>query len=58
MTPEEFKNKAQELYDKHKGFAGEDGHMDVDALLTECLISLGYKEGTDILWSMQDFWYA
>ena len=32
--------------------------MDVDALLTECLISLGYKEGTDILWSMQDFWYA
>ena len=58
MTPEEFKNKAQELYDKHKGFAGEDGHIDVDALLTECLISLGYKEGTDILWSMQDFWYA
>ena len=58
MTAEEFKNKAQELYDKHKGFAGEDGHMDVDALLTECLISLGYKEGTDILWSMQDFWYA
>ena len=58
MTPEEFKNKAQELYDKHKGFAGEDGHMDVDALLTECLISLGYKEGTDILWSMKDFWYA
>ena len=58
MTPEEFKNKAQELYDKHKGFAGEEGHMDVDALLTECLISLGYKEGTDILWSMQVFWYA
>ena len=58
MTPEEFKNKAQELYNKHKGYAGEDGHMDVDALLTECLISLGYKEGTDILWSMQDFWYA
>ena len=58
MTPEEFKNKAQELYNKHKGYAGEDGHMDVDALLTECLISLGYKEGTDILWSMQNFWYA
>lgn len=58
MTPEEFKNKAQELYNRRKGYAGEDGHMDVDALLTECLISLGYKEGTDILWSMQDFWYA
>lgn len=58
MTPEEFKNKAQELYNKHEGYAGEDGHMDVDALLTECLISLGYKEGTDILWSMRCFWYS
>ena len=58
MTPEEFKNKAQELYNKHEGYAGEEGHLDVDALLTECLISLGYKEGTDILWSMQDFWYV
>lgn len=58
MTPEEFKNKAQELYNKHEGYAGEDGHIDADALLTECLISLGYKEGTDILWSMRDFWYS
>lgn len=58
MTPEEFKAKAQELYDEHEGYTGEDGHMDVDALLTECLVSLGYKEGTDILWSMRDFWYA
>ena len=58
MTPEEFKNKAQELYDKHKGYAGEEGHIDVDALLTECLISLGYKEGIDILWSMRCFWYS
>lgn len=58
MTPEEFKNKAQELYNKHKGYAAEEGHLDVDALLTECLISLGYKEGTDILWSMKGFWYV
>ena len=57
MTPAEFKAKAQELYDKHKGFAGEEGHMYVDDLLTECLNSLGYKEGTDILWSMSGFWY-
>ena len=55
MTPAEFKAKAQELYDKHKGWAGEEGHMDVDDLLTECLNSLGYKEGTDILWSMSGF---
>lgn len=58
MTPAEFKAKAQELYDKHKGWAGEEGHIDVDNLLTECLDSLGYQEGTDILWSMSDFWYA
>lgn len=58
MTPEEFKNKAQELYNEHEGYAGDGGHRDVDALLTECLISLGYKEGTDILWSMRDFWYS
>lgn len=58
MTPEEFKAKAQELYDEHKGFAGEQGHMDVDSLLTECLDSLGYSEGTKILWSMRCFWYS
>lgn len=58
MTPEEFKNKAQELYDKYRGFAGEEGHSDVDDLLTECLNSLGYEEGTKILWSMRGFWYA
>ena len=49
MTPEEFKAKTQELYNKNKGCAGEEGHMDVDDLLTECLNSLGYQEGTDIL---------
>lgn len=58
MTSAEFKAKAQELYDKHKGWAGEEGHMDVDDLLTECLNSLGYQEGTDILWSMSGFWYS
>lgn len=58
MTPEEFKNKAQALYDKYHGEAGEDGHIDVDDLLTECLNSLGYEEGTKILWSMKSFWYA
>ena len=58
MTPAEFKVKAQELYDKHKGWDGEEGHMDVDDLLTECLNSLGYQEGTDILWSMSGFWYS
>lgn len=58
MTPEEFKKMAQELYDKHAGYAGEDGHMAIDCLLSECLKSLGYQEGLDILWSMRSIWYA
>ena len=58
MTPEEFKKKAQEIYDKYRGEAGEDGHYDMDVLMAECLESLGYKEGIDILWSMTCIWYA
>lgn len=58
MTPEEFKRRAQELYNEHGGHAGEGGHIDVDNLLSECLTSLGYQEGLDILWSMDSFWYA
>ena len=58
MTPEEFKKRAQELYDKNEGHAGEEGHMAIDDLLTECLISLGYEEGCNILWRMDDIWYA
>lgn len=58
MTPEEFKQKAQEIYDKYKGVAGEEGHIDMDDLMTECLESLGYKEGIDILYSMNSIWYA
>ena len=58
MTPKEFKIKAQELYDKHHGEAGESGHIEIDDLLTDCLTSLGYEEGLEILWSMDDVWYA
>lgn len=58
MTPEEFAKKAQELYDKHEGYAEEEGHIDIDRLMTECLESLGYKEGCDTLWSMTNIWYA
>lgn len=49
MTPEEFTKKAQEIYDKYEGYAEEDGHIDIDRLMVECLESLGYKDGCDIL---------
>lgn len=42
MTPEEFKKKAQEIYDTNKGHAGEEGHWEMDCLIRECLESLGY----------------
>lgn len=58
MTPEMFRYKAQELYDRNEGYAGEDGHIEVDALLSDCLQQLGYEEGLEILWSMKDFWYS
>ena len=58
MTPEEFKKKAQEIYDKYKGDAGEEGHVEIDDLLTACLKSLGYEEGLNIVWSMKSIWYA
>jgi hypothetical protein len=58
MTPEMFRYKAQELYDRNEGYAGEEGHMEVDALMSNCLRQLGYEEGLEILWSMTDFWYS
>ena len=58
MTVEEFKKRAQEIYDENEGYAGEDGHIQVDQLMEECLRSLGYEEGIDIMNKMSNFWYA
>ena len=58
MTAEEFKKRAQEIYDENEGYAGEDGHIQVDLLMEECLRSLRYGEGIDIMNKMSNFWYA
>lgn len=58
MTKEEFKERAKAIYDECKGFAGEEGHIDVDRLMEECLRDLGYEEGLDIIDKMTGFWYA
>lgn len=58
MTPEEFKKLAQKIYDRNDGYAGEEGHIEMDRLMADCLKSLGYDEGVDILWSMDSIWYA
>ena len=58
MTPEEFKQQEQKLYDDCNGIAGEEGHINRDYLMEECLRSLGYGKGLDVLFSMEDIWYA
>lgn len=58
MTPKEFVRSAQEIYNKYEGDAGEEGHIDIDRLMIDCLESLGYKDGCDILFSMIHIWYA
>jgi hypothetical protein len=58
MTPEEFKELAQKLYDKHEGYGGEEGHMDKDSLMYKCLKSLGYQDGLNILNKLEPIWYS
>lgn len=58
MTSEEFKLLAQEIYERNKGWAGEKGHVEMDGLMIDCLKSLGYDEGVDILFSMDAIWYT
>lgn len=58
MSIDEFTRKAKEIYNKHKGYAGEEGHIDRDDLMEECLRSLGYEKGLNILNSMKAYWYS
>ena len=53
-----LKSAPKKIFDKNKGFAGEDGHMQVDSLMEECLRSLGYGKGIDIMNKMSGFYYA
>lgn len=54
MTPEEFKEKMLEL-SKEKDV--EDRHVDMDDLMTEVLMQLGYFEGVKVFYSTLK-WYA
>lgn len=58
MTPEEFRQRAQDIYNKNRGYAGEEGHVQLDNLMYRCLKSLGYGAGLEILFSMDAIWYA
>ena len=60
MTPEEFKNKMDDITNCHKsGYANdiERRHIEMDKLLTDTLIELGYKDGVDIFERTKK-WYA
>lgn len=58
MSKDDFARRAQEIYDRYNGEAGEEGHMDMDDLMAEALRELGYDEGMNILSRMHSVWYA
>ena len=55
MTPEEFAERMQAIKDKPEHF-DEYHHAPADALLVECLESLGYGEGCELYESI-DKWF-
>ena len=55
MTPEEFEQKMQEIQ-KENGFNEKIAHEDMDDLMCEVLISLGYVKGIEIF-KAQPKWY-
>jgi hypothetical protein len=56
MTPEEFKRRMA-LIESDDDYDTEEGHAKADALLCECLESLGYAEGVAIFRELHK-WYA
>ena len=55
-TPEEFTKKMQQIFDDFGGDE-EAAHGEMDDLMCEVLIELGYKEGIEIF-DKQEKWYA
>jgi len=55
MSPEEFKDKMQAIFDLRED--AETQHINMDDLLCETLIELGYREGIKIFNNARK-WYA
>jgi hypothetical protein len=55
MSPEEFKDKMQAIFDLRED--AETQHINMDDLLCETLIELGYGEGIKIFNNARK-WYA
>ena len=55
MTPQEFANKMQEIFENN--YDPEGNHCNADDLLCAVLIALGYGEGIGIF-KKADKWYA
>lgn len=54
MTPDEFKEKMNLIVSKKNI---ESGHVEMDSLMCDLLITLGYGEGVKIFDSVEK-WYA
>jgi hypothetical protein len=57
MTPEEFTQKMMSVFIGDGWNDPEIAHSEMDELLCEVLVGLGYHEGVDIF-RKQDKWYA
>lgn len=53
MTPEEFKQKMVEIAERQDI---SEGHVEMDSLMCDLLISLGYRSGIEVFNSV-DKWY-
>lgn len=56
MTPDEFKDKMQQIVDDC-GWDCEGAHSAMDDLMCDLLRTMGYYDGVDIF-NYQDKWYA
>ena len=57
LTPEEFKNKMEELSKISKDVDTEHSHREQDYLMCDLLINLGYRDGIKIFLNSKR-WYA
>ena len=55
MTPEEFRDKMQEIFGDR--YDTEDAHLEADDLMCKVLTDLGYGEGVEIF-TKAEKWYA
>lgn len=57
MTPQEFKDLASEIVANYGNTIDGTGHIAMDCLMEDCLRSLRYDEGMDVLNEIKHIFY-